>query len=396
MVVGVFISYLAQFNPSSVLPMIVDDYGIDLAQAGLSVSIVYIPIIIFSLLGPYIIARIGLKKMYILAIFFSSLGVGMAMISGSFGIFLVGRLLYGVGFGLVTPFIEAAIMHWYNERQRVYMNTLNALFPYISNLFVYGLTLPMVALLGNSWKAALAIWGLLGFIFIIIWIFVIKDEGKMASAEEAGAVSTDKGVYRNVLKSKEIIILAITFICDFISFSVISTMLPTYYNLEAGYTLEVANQITLIFPIAGIIGGLMAGVIMDRTGHRKPLLWVGQLCKVVGIILFFFFSSSFLGFVGVAFVGLGNCLWIPAMMTVPMDLEGMTPTLAGAGYAFITSCGFAMGFVAPILAGWMGEVFTLRLAIFLCVIPCIIGMIACLMIRETGPGKPGKEVKAAE
>ncbi|MDL2253918.1 MFS transporter [Ruminococcaceae bacterium OttesenSCG-928-I18] len=389
-VAGIFFLYIGQMNPSAVLTQIMGDLNLNMAQGGFSISIIFIPIIIFALIGPYIQMKIGLKNMYIITLIVGGGGILMYLFANSYMMLLAARVLYGIGFGLGTPFFGAAIMHWYTPKQQVTMNTLNALFPYIGNVLVYGLTIPMMELFGGSWRMALSIWGILCFVVLIAWIAGVKNEGPIA-AEEAGEVTTDKNVYLNLLKRKEIIILIVAFVCDFISFSIVSSMLPTYYEVEAGYSPELANNLTLIFPVAGIVGGLIAFGYMAKSGRRKGLLVLGQAMKVVGIILFYFGTTTAIGFIGVALIGMGNCIWVPAMFEVPMELENMTPTLVGASWSLITSCGFVSGLIAPTVAGWMGDNFTLRLAIFLCAFPCLIGMIACLLIRETGPGAKNKK-----
>lgn len=387
---GMLFLYIAQMSPSTVLTLIEEDYGISPTMSGFSISVIFIPIVIFGLVGAPIQDRIGLKKTFILALAFGGGGVLVNLVAGSFAIFVIGRILYGIGFGLSTPFIGAAIMHWYQDRQLVAMDTANALFPYVGNIMLYGLTIPFVGIFGNSWKAALSLWGVLCIIILFIWAFGVKDEGPFKSSEAAASEEKEKGVYSNVLKRKEIIILFIAFVCDFISFSVISALLPTFYQRDYGLDIGLANNLTMIFPFAGLIAGIVAFFIMARTGKRKTLLWLGQALKVVGILLIFIGGPDFIGLVGVFLVGAGNCLWIPAMYVVPMDLEDMNPTRVGAAFAFITSGGYISGLIAPIIAGALSEVFNYGTAIVVCAFPCCIGLVACLMIRETGPGRAEK------
>ena len=73
------------------------------------------------------------------------------------------------------------------------------------------------------------------------------------------------------------------------------------------------------------------------------------------------------------------------MFVVPMELEGMTPARVGAAFSLITSSGFAGGLAAPVLAGTLSAHTSYGFAIFICIIPCLIGLVACLFIRETGP-----------
>lgn len=129
--------------------------------------------------------------------------------------------------------------------------------------------------------------------------------------------------------------------CDFASFAFIAGILPTFYMVEAGLTLDVANKLATIFPVAGVVGALIAGLILNRTSKRKPLLWLGQVLKFIGITLMVMGLENAIGIIGLMLLGFGNALWMPSMYTIPMDLENMNSTRVGGAFALITSCGFA-------------------------------------------------------
>ena len=380
-------------GPSPVLTFIMDDLNINMAQGGFLFSVIFASVIVFNLAGPYIQDRIGLKQMFNLTMLFTIVGLLLNLVTTSYALLIIGRIVLGVGFGLAIPFTGAAIMHWYNPAQQVKMNTAYALVPYIASLFVYGLTIPMFRMLGESWRMTLSVWGFVGIGIMVIWMISMKSKGpgNGDNTAENEEVKSGENVYIAVLKRKEVVLLIITFVCDFISFSIASGLLPTFYITEHGMSEDMANNITLIFPIGAIIAALVAGVIMTKTGRNKPLLWFGQLARMVGSFLVFLGGASALGLFGVVLLGVGNAVWIPAMYQVPMELENMTPNRVAAAFAIITSCGFVGGIVGPPLAGWIGEAYSLGLAIGLSGIPCAIGLVACLMIRETGPGAKNKK-----
>ena len=389
-VIGILLMYIAQTNPSALLVEIMDDLGINMAQGGFGISIVFLTCIVFSLLGPYIQHRIGLKNMYVLTLLVGGVGIALSLFATSYVMFLFSRAIYGAGFGLGIPFFGAAIMHWYSHRQQEAMNTINALFPFIGGIAYLALSVPLMKLFGGSWRLSLAFWGFLSIVVLMIWIVTVKNEGSFSSesaeiaeetAEEAGII-----IYFNLIRRRESLILIIAIVSDFIAYAIVAGLLPTYYELEAGYSIETANSLALIFPGAAIPSGLFAYWHMARTGRRKGLIVFGQLIKVAGTVMFYFGGASLIGLVGIGCIGVGCCIWFPALYLVPMELERMTPTLVGAAHALISSFGFASGLISPAIAGWMGDIFSLRLAIFLSALPCMIGTIACLMIRETGPG----------
>ncbi|GKI14181.1 hypothetical protein CE91St44_06660 [Oscillospiraceae bacterium] len=379
---GVFSLYVAQMNPSAVLTLIEQEYQINSTVSSFGISVIFLPVILFSMAGPYLQARIGLKRTYALALLLGGLGVAFNVFANSFLMFCLGRVVYGAGFGLSTPFIGAAIMRWYTPLQQVRMDTVNALLPYLGNILVFALTLPLTAVFAGSWKMALAVWGFFSFAVLLFWLLLVPGDAPYAGPS---LHRPEKRLYRDLLRRREILLLLIAFVCDFVSFSVITSLLPTYFQRDCGLAIETANQLTTLFPIAGVAGGLAAYRIMSRTGRRKPLLWSGQALKAVGIALIYQGGVGPLGFTGMVLIGVGNCIWIPPMFVVPMELEGMTPARVGAAFSLITSSGFAGGLAAPVLAGTLSAHTSYGFAIFICIIPCLIGLVACLFIRETGP-----------
>jgi predicted MFS family arabinose efflux permease len=388
-ILGLALAYSSQFQPSALLTLIMKDLDINLSLAGFGMSIIYLPIIIFSLFGTYLASRLGLKNLFLIAMLFMSGGILMNFFSFTFPLFLIGRIFYGIGFGLIIPFSGLIIMSWYTPKQREIMNTINALFPFIGASIVYACTLPLYNSLGHSWHRALGIWGLGYLIIILFWLFIVKNSEHVNNSE---LHYTEKKIYQNLWSRGEIKILSLTFICDFFFYSFIVNILPSFYQLEASTNLAVANKLTMVFPVSGVIGVIISGLIMSKTGRRKKLLWMGQLLKAIGTLMIVIGVTNIIGILGVVLIGLGNSIWIPPLYTIPMELEDMNPHRVGAAFAMITSFGFIAGFISPIVGGWISDLWSIKFTLLLYTVPSVIGLYYCLKIRETGPAEKSEVV----
>lgn len=160
-IIGVFISYILQMAPSPLLTILRDEFQLfeNDALLNLSVSIIFPVLIIFSLTGGAVNRHLGLKKLYAVSLAFMAVGTLMNYSVTSYIGFLIGRLIFAVGFGLGIPFIGAAIMNCYYGKDQDAMNTVNAIFPFVGTLASFGLLVPLYRLFGNSWRASLGIWG---------------------------------------------------------------------------------------------------------------------------------------------------------------------------------------------------------------------------------------------
>lgn len=346
------IGYVQQMAPSPILSVLSEYYGLAGQDAllNLSVSITFPMSIVACLAGGILESRLGIRKLYLGTQFFLTIGVLLNFWSPTYPLFLVARGIYSIGFGLAIPFIGSAIMNWYTGRARDTMNTLNGMFPFIGTVISFALMLPLSSLLG-SWKIAMGVWGVVLLILMVVWVTCIRA----ADIPRSAAVELpEKGIYRNLWKRKNIKLLCLVFVMDFFCYSFMVVVLPTLIAEGGGMDPAVANLCAaLAFPLVGLVGSVMGGVIMSKTGRRKPILIIGQILKFAGVCTLVS-TVSFsvpLAMAGTAIYGIGNGMWMPVLFTMSMELEGMTPSRSGAAFALFNACAFLSGFVSPTIGG---------------------------------------------
>lgn len=405
MLLSLYILYVHQASPAPLLGVLAERFSIvnNDALLNLSISITYPMTIIFSLLGASLEPRLGARRLFSAAMLFGIASLVINYFMVSYNVFLVGRVLYGISFGLAMPFFGVAIMKWYDERQREKLNTINGLYPFLGAITSYACMFPLYQLLGKSANSAFGVWGLALLVMLALWL-LIKEPEVMAGAEPAEPTESEQSLYLNLLKRKSIRLLCVTFFCDFVCYSFISTVLPTYlFELSNGSLSEAAVGIlsALAFPGTGILGASLGGLFITKIGLRKPPLITGQVLKLLGFLLASRGATQSVGVVlaGVALFGLGNSIWIPAMYTVPMDLEDMTPSRVGASFSLITSTGFIAGTVSPVIGGWMtnrfmelsgladpvlSHVYGIKSCLFILAFFNVISIICMCMIKESG------------
>ena len=137
------VGYILQMAPSPILGVLREGYGLggNDALLNLCVSVIYPMTIAASLLGGRLEGRWGTRRLFTWALAFLAGGTLLNFAAVNYALFLAGRVLFSVGFGLAIPFIGSAIMNWYGEKGRARMNTLNGMFPFIGTVISFALIL---------------------------------------------------------------------------------------------------------------------------------------------------------------------------------------------------------------------------------------------------------------
>lgn len=344
---------IQQMSPSPILMYIGAEYGIagNDALMNLAISIIFPTLIAGCLMGGVIEKKIGTKSLLTLTGIFSSIGLLINFVAFDYVIFLIGRAIYGLGFGLGIPFMGSSLMKWYSGKGREAMTTVNSLFPFVGTVTSYLFMARLFHLFSDNVRITFGVWGILMIILTILWIVFVKDRKEEEAPEEA---KIDFSIYLDLLKVRTLRLLSITFVCDFACYSYMATVLPTYL-MEVGHMDEAAASLwsAIAFPAAGILGCFTAGIVNTAMGSKRFPLITGQILKLAGIstmtLLGYMGPASLI--VGTVLFGLGNSFWMPSFYGIPTELPGMNGSLVAASFSLCNSCGFLMGFIVPVAGG---------------------------------------------
>jgi MFS family permease len=424
--VGSLIGFAHNTSPAPFIPNMITFFGMDSVSdqslINLSMSIIFASTIPAQLIGAAIEDKIGTRRLFTLAMLITAIGVLMVFIpSENYGVFLVGRVVYGIGFGFNIPALGSAFMKWFRVKGRRIMVTLNGVLPLLGALVSYAM-LPVVGMsyggeggLQAGWQFGYGFTGLIVAVVFVIWIAGVrkKVDGINIAAEEERFLGTAEVIPEGAkkenafawsLKTNQIRCLLAAFICDFTMYMYIATILPIWLINNAGGMDEVtANFWTAIaFPVFGVIGTILGGVLMNVTGRRKPIIVFCQILKLIGFIVACMGSDSgsMAIIFGVALFGLGNGGWMPPMFLMPTEIKGTDSSKVAASYAILMSAGYAAGLVSPVAGGAISEnliagsgiegeaaqlAFGLKWSVFYLGLSHIVAIIFALKLKETGP-----------
>lgn len=119
-----------------VMPVLMADFQVDLAQVGFLVAVFGFTALILALPAGVLLQRLGIKMTGVIALGSIAVGAALGAMSKSFGVMLAGRFLEGIGAALITILAAAAVPMWFpSERSGLPMGILGTSIP-ISNFLV--------------------------------------------------------------------------------------------------------------------------------------------------------------------------------------------------------------------------------------------------------------------
>ena len=354
------------FALSPLLPLAIDDYGISHGAAGLLVSLPMLVGAAIGLPGGKVIARIGVKRSYMLA--WIALGLlALAPVVPNFYVLLVLRLAYGVGLALMVVATGPLVMQWFKPKEMLVINSLNTALMSGGIAVSTAGAVPLADLLG--WKMTLTVFSSLGILGAILWPLAPRDRN---TGEERPGISVREVV--SVLRMKTVALLVAADAGIFIQYTALTTWLPSFFEEVRGIPLEQGGYITSMLPFVGIFAVLAGGAVpllfetfrarlavFGKLGellfsYRGILVLSGILAILGGLGAFLLGSQAGI-YISVVVLGIGSWFYVPALLTIPMRLAGATPERVAAVWgSYMTFSGLGM-FIFPILVGWLYDDF---------------------------------------
>lgn len=386
-----FLTFICQtltwLAPAPILGPIMQSLRLSLGQAGLIVSIIALCIAAFSMLGAMVMERMGVLRSFLLGLWVLAIAQFMSGDSRGFGELLGWRVAEGIGFGLMIAPPGALVMQWFGEREWPYVNMFNALCSYVGLTGVYAITARLYLATGSSWNAVLRCYGILCLGAAILWsIFGREHRSPLLESIAQSRLGTGrKSVLGEVVRMRNILLVAIGLFGGMWVFQLYATFLPQYFREYRAMGLTEASTLTSVLPLTGIFAAAGGGFATGLTGLRKPFTWPIVLLTLFGGLGAIVLPSHKLIAVALVMVGIGAAGSLAPTTTLVMELPGMTPEKMGTALALVWSVGYGAAFVSPFLGGAIASIVGLK-AVMLGFLPFqALPIIAMYLLPETGP-----------
>ncbi|WP_395702319.1 MFS transporter [Aquabacterium sp.] len=350
----------------SLFPQMKAEWGLSDRQLGALVSVVSLTVALGALPVALLADRVSRVRSVAVMAGAWSLATVSCMFTRQYGALLAARAVVGVGEAGYGAVGAALIASHFPQRLRGAL--LAGFFAAASVGSVLGVLLGGLIAARWGWRAAFGVVGLPGLLLALLYLKV-RDYQTVAldvttTRPGAGLRATARALGRSA---------TLRWVCvggaaQLIVVSALWSWLPSFLNRLHGLAPEQAALKAALVVLAGALGSVLWGALVDRLGRaaprRKPLLLAGLcvLSMVPLTLAFGVIASASLQF-GLVLLGgaLATCTVGPASAMV---IDVVHPGARATGSSVLALCQNLFGLAAgPLLAGWLSDHWGLQAAL---------------------------------
>jgi MFS family permease len=345
---GSVAAVLAQFAAPPLMPLVMADFGIDLAQASSLMSVFSVTGLVLALPAGIILGRFGPVATGAVALASVVLGSALGALAPDYAVLLTSRLVQGTGVGLIGVTAPAVVAATFPPERRGTPMGIWAMWVPLGGLLMYYLAPPLAATAG--WRAAWWLAGGLALVAGVVWVVVLATglparrgrdaptpriggpDGAPGAAPAPTAGSASPPASLGVaLANRDIWLLAATFGLFATAAGGFNTFLPTFLVGERGLDLDAASQTAALVLLGAIAGSLASGFVSDRIGSRRRVYTGAGVALALLWVVPYVVGPALLPPVLLA-IGLGSGA-LPAAIFASAPEAMRDQRLAGAGMA---------------------------------------------------------------
>lgn len=337
------------FPTGPITPLIISNYGISNSAAGLLTGTIYLVHVVFAIPSSLLIGRIGLKSIIFLGALTASAPSLSFLATDNFAFLITVRAIGGIGLVLLFPAIPPLFMQWLRPRELPFFNGFFMVFASLGIAISTLVVVPLSGVIG--WAPALSVFGGMSFIGSVAWIVLGRAQPVARRPRSEGQLTWAwKGLFaRNTL------LIAAADAGPFALLTVSLAWLPTLYNQSHGISLAKGGALLSILSFSGVAALILASLLTARTRRRKPFLLFSGILVGFAAFASILLSDSLGLYLALAVLGFACWFFIPALITIPMELYPDNPQRVSLIFAALMSFEGVLCFVAPPIVGLIAD-----------------------------------------
>jgi len=332
-----------QFQSAAALsPLLVQQFGVGLADIGFLIGLYFAPGIVFALPGGAVAARFGDKRIVVVGLTLMIAGGAVMAITQSWPVLNTARFVAGIGGVILNVVMTKMVVDWFAGKE---LSTAMAVF---INSWPVGIALalfvmPIVAQAGGI---ALAWWVTSAFPAFALMLFAV------AYRPTEGNVAPIASVEKASIPVVTLTLASLVWALYNAALAMVFSFGPTFL-IEVGYSLTDAGSLTSLFMIIFSVALPIGGIVADRSGRKDAIILVSLLSFAILMPLAVIFPAS--AFVLFCLLGALFALGAGPVMTLPSEVLSFASRSFGMGVFF--SIYYALMMIAPRIGGGVADVY---------------------------------------
>jgi CP family cyanate transporter-like MFS transporter len=316
------------------------DLNMSRAQLGLLSTV---PVLCMSIFAPFA-QRLSAARGHEVTILFATVAIALAALArlwADAAVMLVSAFVAGVGIAIAGTLLNTFVKQHFASRALAVSGLYSAALC-LGAALAAGFTAPITHWADGSWRFALAIWSIPGFIGVALWWTMTGQSSPDRSVTSALNTALP---WRN----GKAWIVTVFFGLQSVTFYVVLAWLAPMY-VELGWSASKAGALLSYWIAAQVAFILVVARSASRSRDRRPWLMTCSAAAVIAMLGFAFVPLT-VPWLWVVLLGFASGGWFPLCMTLPLDYS-RTPNEAGSWTAMMLCGGYLISATSPSLAGW--------------------------------------------
>lgn len=366
-----FVSFNLRAPITSVGPitdLIQNEYSLSNSVAGL---ITTLPLLAFAIFSPFVAKmnhKFGHGLTMLGGLILIIIGELIRSYTNVYGLF-VGTMSIGLGIAIGNVLIPSVIKHKFKK------NVGNIISIYITSMCIFaalgaGISIPATNILG--WNSSLAMWVILAFIALLIWLPQLKKSEEYNNSDDLAIekVMQSKSIWKSPLAWWVTLYMGTQ---SFLFYTLIA-WIPSIIIFK-GLDSHFAGMMALLFQLVALPATLLVPIIANKIKHQKLIATIISLNYLAGMIIFLFATTSLEIIISMVFIGIGMGGAISLAIGFitqrtphakkAAELSGMSQS---AGYLLAAVGPILLGFMFDITKSWTSSIIVLIVAIVLLIL----------------------------